>query len=75
MEKITNKIPKMMTFAELYNGLGYRNAEKLSPYLYSGTNLETSGIYRHDGKFDAKKKSENPGIAAVLVFARKEKLL
>ena len=35
----------MMCFAEVYNGLGYYNNGKVSPYLYSGTNLYTSGKY------------------------------
>ncbi|TCL61002.1 lysozyme family protein [Kineothrix alysoides] len=35
----------IMVFAELYNGLGYYNNGHVSPYLYSGTNIYTSGKY------------------------------
>ena len=38
-------IVAMMCFAEVYNGLGYYNNGHISPYLYSGTNLYTSGKY------------------------------
>lgn len=38
-------IVAMMCFAEVYNGLGYYNNGHVSPYLYSGTNLYTSGKY------------------------------
>ena len=41
----SNDIVAMMCFAEVYNGLGYYNNGHISPYLYSGTNIYTSGKY------------------------------
>jgi|GEM_PF-2788999 len=41
----SDDIIAMMAFAEVYNGLGYYNNNRVSPYLYSGTNVYTSGKY------------------------------
>ena len=42
----------MLCFAECYNGKGYYNKGRNSPYIYSGTNLYTKGKY-------VEKKDEN----------------
>ncbi len=35
----------ILCFAERYNGLGYYNNNHVSPYIFSGTNVYTSGKY------------------------------
>ncbi len=53
---------------ERYNGFGYRqyHPEVLTPYLWSGTNLYTTGKYTADGKWDADAISAQIGIVALL---------
>ncbi len=53
---------KMMAFAERYNGLGYYNKDRVSPYVYSGTNVYTGGKYVEDGIFDIKTVDKQPGV-------------
>lgn len=38
-------IVAMLCYAEVYNGLGYYNNGHVSPYIYSGTNIYSSGKY------------------------------
>ena len=53
----------MMTFAEIYNGTGYTNNNyTASPYVYSGTNIYTSGKYTSDGHYDPTVVDKQPGI-------------
>lgn len=52
----------MMAFAETYNGLGYYNRGRTSPYVYSGTNVYTSGKYVADGYFDPYTIDRQPGV-------------
>lgn len=52
----------MAAFAETYNGLGYYNYHNMpSPYVYSGTNVYTSGKYVADGKFSSTAVDQQPG--------------
>jgi lysozyme family protein len=53
-------------FAERYNGLGYKLRGKFSPYVFSGTNLYTCGLFVADGKFNSKVKDRRPGILALM---------
>lgn len=50
---------------ERYNGLGYRNIGKPSPYLWSGTNNYEMGKYIADGKYDASTVDKQAGIIPV----------
>jgi len=52
----------MLTFAEAYNGWGYYNRDRISPYVYSGTNVYKKGKYVADGKFDPETIDIQPGI-------------
>lgn len=47
----TKDIGPLLAFAESYNGLGYRNRNRTSPYVYAGTNIYQGGMYRYDGKY------------------------
>jgi len=45
-------VAAMMAFAERYNGLGYYNNGSISPYMYSGTDVYSSGKYTEDHGYD-----------------------
>ena len=65
MYKLTSDstdIVAMCAYAEVYNGLGYYNNGRISPYVYSGTNIYTSGKYVSDGSFKANVVDSQPGI-------------
>lgn len=51
---------------ERYNGLGYRNRNSPSPYLWSGTDQYITGKYGSDGKFNLKIIDKQVGCAALL---------
>lgn len=63
----TKDLGKMMTFAERYNGLGYRSKNILSAYVYGGTNLMQTGRFVADGKFDPTQTSPRVGVAGLLL--------
>lgn len=56
----------LATFAEAYNGLGYHNKGRVSPYVYSGTDAYTGGKYVKDGVFSASAKDKQPGVLAMV---------
>jgi lysozyme family protein len=58
----SNDLVAMLTFAEAYNGWGYYNRDRVSPYVYSGTNVYKKGKYVADGKFDPETIDKQPGI-------------
>lgn len=50
---------------EKYNGMGYKNRGKNSPYVWSGTNHgENSGLFIRDGVYDPNAKDQNLGCYA-----------
>lgn len=53
-------------FAERYNGLGYRNGGRVSPYVWAGTDNYVSGKYVADGHFDPNYVDKQPGVAVLL---------
>lgn len=52
---------------ELYNGLGYKKKGIPSPYVWAGTNIQTTGKYVADGSFDASAWDSQPGCAGLLL--------
>ncbi|WP_166246389.1 CHAP domain-containing protein, partial [Paenibacillus turpanensis] len=62
----SNDIVAMLTFAEQYNGWGYYNKDVVSPYVYSGTNVYTSGKYTSDGVYNPSVKDKQPGVYIML---------
>lgn len=56
----------MLTYAEKYNGFGYANNQRINPYLYSGTDLYSSGKYVKDGKYDSSVVDAQPGIYVLM---------
>lgn len=55
-----------MYFAERYNGLGYRKRGIASPYVWSGTDKYTIGMYVVDGKFSATARDKRVGVAVIV---------
>ena len=53
------------TFAEYYNGLGYRSHGRSSPYVYAGTNQYHGGMYVADGVFSPGTWDQRLGVLAV----------
>ncbi|WP_239618310.1 hypothetical protein [Cohnella mopanensis] len=60
-------IAAMTAFAECYNGLGYYNKNKVSPYAYSGTNVYTKGKYTDDGVYSPNVVDGQPGVYILLM--------
>lgn len=56
-----------LTFLERYNGLGYSNKGRPSPYVWSKTNQYVSGKYTSDGRYSANVIDSQPGCAALLI--------
>lgn len=53
-------------YAECYNGTGYRDHNINSPYVWSGTDKYTCGMYVADGQFDPSYKDTRPGVAVIM---------
>lgn len=60
---------KLLWRAELYNGWGYweYRPEVPTPYLWSGTNLYSTGKYESDGKFNPNLVSQQIGVVPILM--------
>lgn len=56
-------------FAERYNGLGYRQKNTVSPYVYAGTNLYTGGKFTSDGNYDPNTFDKQVGTAVLAAAA------
>lgn len=56
-----------LTNLELYNGVGYANRGKPSPYLWSGTDQYWAGKYVKDGVYDPTAIDKQSGTAALLI--------
>lgn len=59
------------TFLEKYNGLGYANKGRPSPYVWAGTNQYTSGKYVADGQYSASAVDIQPGCANLILALAK----
>lgn len=51
---------------ELYNGAGYVNRGKPSPYVWAGTDQYSGGKYVRDGVYDPSHVDSQPGCAGML---------
>lgn len=51
------------TFLEKYNGLGYANKGRSSPYVWAGTNQYSRGKYVADGQYSSTAVDTQPGCA------------
>jgi lysozyme family protein len=59
-------IPAMLYRFERYNGMGYRQFQLPSPYLWSFSDLYEKGKYASDGKFDPALVSKQCRAAVML---------
>lgn len=59
-------IEKVLYHAEKFNGWGYSNKGKPSPYLWGGTNIQEAGKYVADGKWSSTTWDKQPGCAPIL---------
>jgi lysozyme family protein len=55
-----------LTLLEKYNGLGYANRGRSSPYVWASTDQYTSGKYVSDGHYDPAAIDHQLGCAALL---------
>lgn len=65
-------ISAMLYRFERYNGMGYRQFQLPSPYLWSFSNLYEKGKYASDGHFDAELVSKQCGAAVMLKMLQSE---
>lgn len=57
-----------LAMLEAYNGLGYAQMNKPSPYVWAGTDQYVSGKYVSDGKYSATTVDTQLGCAGLLKF-------
>mgnify|MGYP005818172379 CR=1 FL=1 len=60
-----------MTLLEQYNGLGYANKGRPSPYVWSGTDQYVSGKYVADGVYSATAVDQQLGCAGLVLAMQK----
>lgn len=68
----TQDLAALATYAEYYNGLGYHNRDRVSPYVYSGTDHYTGGKYVRDGVFSSTAVDQQLGVLAMVQVLRGE---
>jgi len=57
-----------LTMLEQYNGLGYAQQDKPSPYIWAGTDQYEKGKYVADGKYSSETVDTQLGCAGLLKF-------
>lgn len=57
----------LLTLLERYNGIGYANKGRPSPYLWSGTDQYKSGKYVADGVYDPNEIDKQLGCAGLIM--------
>lgn len=60
------------TYLEKYNGLGYANKGRPSPYVWAGTNQYHSGKYVSDGVYSDSAVDTQPGCVALIAALAKQ---
>jgi lysozyme family protein len=56
--------------AEMYNGMGYANKGRISPYVWSFTNIYQGGKYIRDGVYSGSTWDSQCGVAAMWIALR-----
>jgi lysozyme family protein len=64
----TTDLAALATYAEYYNGLGYYNRGKPSPYVWSGTDQYNRGKYTSDGNYSRLVKDKQLGVIAMVRY-------
>jgi lysozyme family protein len=62
LHKNTTDLAAIASYAEAYNGLGYSNKGKVSPYVWSGTDAYTGGKFVRDHQYDPRVKDAQLGV-------------
>ena len=62
----TDNFAQVATYAEVYNGLGYHNRGRQSPYVYAGSSPYVSGKYVADGRFDRNHVDQQVGVVPLM---------
>ncbi|WP_218639031.1 C39 family peptidase, partial [Paenibacillus sp. FSL H7-0331] len=62
----SNDLVAMLAYAEAYNGWGYLDNDRVSPYVYNGTNVYEIGKYTEDRIYDPNVIDEQPGVYILL---------
>jgi hypothetical protein len=66
MNSQTKDTSALATYAECYNGLGYHNHDRASPYVYSGTDKYSKGKYVSDGNYSKNTVDQQLGVMTML---------
>lgn len=66
MDATTTDPEALATYAEAYNGLGYDQRGKASPYVYGGTDQYKGGRYVADGVYDSRSWDQRLGVMALV---------
>lgn len=75
LSSTSKDVAAMSTYAETYNGLGYRRRGLPSPYVYAGTDKYVGGMYVSDGKFSSKAYDNRVGTAAIVTALQHPELV
>lgn len=59
-------LDSLLYFAEKYNGLGYRDRNVASPYVWAGTDRYTSGKFVRDSQYDKNYVDTQLGVAVMM---------
>ena len=70
----TTDLAAMGAYAEYYNGLGYHNKGRTTPYVYAGTDAYRGGKYVADGRYNSRVYDQQPGVVAMVQVMRGEEV-
>jgi lysozyme family protein len=60
------RLEKILYYCEIFNGTGYANKGRPSPYIWGGTNIQVRGKYTGDGWYNPLVWDSQPGCAPLL---------
>lgn len=70
LDKLTDvidwRLEKLLYYCEIFNGAGYDQRGKPSPYVWGGTSIQQAGKYVSDGRWSSSSWDKQPGTAALL---------
>lgn len=70
-----SKLDSWLKFAEKNNGLGYLMREKVSPYIFAGSQYYVSGLFSSDGHYRENMIDYRYGVAVILKILVKNNLI
>ena len=66
IQQDTTNLSQIATYAEAYNGLGYHNKGRQSPYVYAGASPYVSGKYVADSQYDSNHVDKQVGVVPLM---------